>query len=202
LTPDDLSSLYMGDNKDGDKLLGKTVGDKIYSEIQRSKSRPLSAVLAALGIRTLGRTFGRRLASHFGSMGAILKASVEDLIEVEGIAIKKAEIIHAGLREKRSVIVRLKDAGVTMNAEKKVVASSSRFTGKKIVVTGSIPGYTRSSAQELMASIGATPSSSVSSSTNLLVADEDSEGSSKYKKAVALGIEIISPEDFLKEIKG
>jgi len=203
LTLEDLSGLYMGDNKVGDKLLGKTVGEKLYKEIQKSKSRPLSAVLAALGIRTLGRTFGRRLAEHFGSMAAILKASVTELTEVEGIAVKKAELIHAGLRTKRDVIIRLKDAGVTMTAEKKVVkATNAVFAGKKVTISGSVPGYTRDAAQDLLRSIGAISSSSVNSKSHYLVADESMASSSKYVTAVKLGVPIITPEKFLELIAG
>lgn len=202
LTLEDLTGLYMGENKDSDKLLGETVGRKIYDQIQKSKSRPLAAVLAALGIRTLGRTFGRRMAGHFGSMGAILKASVADLTNVEGIAVKKAEIIYAGLREKRDIIVRLRDAGVTMVAEKpSAKATSNIFAGKKLVVSGSVPGYTRSSIQEFLTSIGAVASSSVSSNTDFLIADEESKGNSKYKKAESLGVRIITPEQFLTLVK-
>ena len=80
----------------------------------------------------------------------------------------------------------------------KVTANGGYFTGKKIVVTGSVPGYTRSSIQEFLTSIGAVASSSVSSNTDFLVADADSEGSSKYKKASSLGVKILSPEEFLK----
>lgn len=204
LTQEQLAKLDMGrlkKAKDGtmtDKVvLGETVAAKIYAQIQNSKKRPLSAVLAALGVRTLGRTFGRRLEAHYGSMKAILSASVADLTNVDGIAIKKAEIIHAGLREKLPVITALAEHGVTMSrAAKKNTASV--FSGKKIVITGSIPGYTRGAAQELITEIGATASSSVSSNTDYLVADEESKGSSKYKKAQSLGVNIISPVDFLK----
>lgn len=202
LTLDDLTGLYMGENKDSEKVLGVLVGTKIYNQIQKSKSRPLDAVLAALGIRTLGRTFGRRMAGHFNSMSAILKATVSDLITVEGIAVKKAEIIHAGLIEKRAIIVRLKNSGVTMVAQKpSTIQSSKVFAGKKLVVTGSVPGYTRSTIQEFLTSIGATASSSVSSSTNFLIADDESKGSSKYKKAESLGVTILSPEKFLQMAK-
>lgn len=198
LTLHDLTELYMGENKDSEKVLGELVGGKIYDQIQKSKTRPLSAVLAALGIRTLGRTFGRRMAGHFGSMGAILKASVEDLTNVEGIALKKAEIIHAGLKEKRDIIVRLKNAGVTMVAEKpKNAQNNNVFNGKKVVVSGSIPGFTRSSIQEYLTSIGAVASSGVSSNTDFLIADEESKGNSKYKKAESLKVKIITPQQFL-----
>ena len=206
LTLDDLCNLYMGKNKVGDKLLGKTVGTKLFKEIQKSKTRPLSAVLPALGIRTLGRTFGRRLAAHFGSMAAIVNASVEKLTEVEGIATKKAVLIHAGLRQKHDVIVRLAKAGVTMTAPKPVVGApvqgkGEMFFGKNVAVSGSIPGYkSRPEVEGLLREIGATPSSSINSKSHFLVADESMSASSKYVSAVKLNVPILTPEKFLELI--
>lgn len=210
LTELQLKNLDMGrlkNDKAGNKTekvtLGEKTAKKLYEEIQKSKTRPLSAVLAALGVRTLGRTFGRRLESHYGDMSKILAASAEELTKVEGIAIKKAEIIHAGLLQRREVIAKLAQAGVKMTTDQKAPVKSGPFTGKKIVVTGSIPGYTRGQAQQLMTDIGATASSGVSSNTDFLVADEDDEEtvkSSKYKKAKQLGTEIVSPKKFLQLI--
>lgn len=204
LTEAQLTGLSMGrQNTKGEEiLLGEKTAKKLYEQIQKSKARPLSAVLAALGVRTLGRTFGRRLEAHYGDMGKIVSASPAQLTAVEGIAIKKANLIHAGLLERRQVIAKLAKAGVTMVNTKKAPAVGNFFSGKKIAVTGSIPGYNRTQAQELMAEIGATAASSVSSNTDYLIADEnDSEAivSSKYKKAKALGTEIISPADFLSK---
>lgn len=200
LTEQQLAGLSMGrvNSKGEEIVLGDKVAKKLYAEIQKSKSRPLSAVLAALGVRTLGRTFGRRLETHYGDMAKIIKATPAELTNVDGIAIKKAEIIHAGLIEKIEVIKKLAEAGVTMTSTKKVATTGNPFVGKKIVITGSIPGYTRGQAQELLAELGATPSSSVSSSTHYLVADEESTTSSKYKKAEQLGTPILTPAKFLE----
>lgn len=202
LTKEQLSTLKMRKTDSGQIVfLGEKVGAKVYEQIQNSKSRPLSAVLAALGVRTLGRTFGRRLEAYFGDMTKIVKASPEQLTQVEGIAIKKAEIIHKGLQERLPLILKLAQAGVTMTTTKKEVsANSSRFVGKKVCITGSIPGYTRGQAQELLTEIGAIASSGVSSNTDYLIADEESASSSKYKNAVKFQKPIISPEDFLKEL--
>ena len=200
LTEVQLANLSMGrKNKENeDILLGKTVAAKLYKQIQNSKKRPLSAVLAALGVRTLGRTFGRRLEAHYGDMGKIVSASVSDLTKVDGIAIKKAEIIHAGLQERLTLIQKLAEQGVTMTSTVKKPTTGNPFIGKKVVITGSVPGFTRGAAQEYLTEIGATASSSVSSNTDFLVADEESKGSSKYKKAESLGVQIISPEKFLE----
>lgn len=200
LTVADLAGLEMGVKKDGSaSVLGEKTASKIYEQIQKSKTRPLSAVLAALGVRMLGRTFGRRLEAKFSGMGEILQASEEGLTQVEGIALPKAKVIHAGLREKLGVIKKLSDAGVTMNSAKPA-STNSPFTGKKVCISGSIPGYSRGQAQELLTKLGASASSSVSSSTHYLIADEDSAGNSKYKKAQELGVTIITPAKFLELI--
>jgi DNA ligase (NAD+) len=200
LTEKQLAELVMRKTEEGKPVyLGEKVAKKVYEQIQKSKSRPLSAVLAALGVRTLGRTFGRRLEAHYGDMQKIVNASSEELTNVEGIAKTKADIIHAGLQEKLSVIAKLAQAGVTMTSTlTKPSSGSNPFVGKKVCITGSIPGYTRGQAQELLTEIGATASSSVSSSTHYLVADEESQTSSKYKKAVQLGTTIVTPAEFLK----
>lgn len=198
LTFDQLANLKMGEKQDGSpSILGEKTAKKIFDEIQKSKARPLSAVLASLGVRMLGRTFGRRLEANFNNMAEIVAASPEELTKVEGIALPKAKVIHAGLREKLDVISKLNNAGVTMVSAKPKKQNAS-FTGKKICISGSIPGYTRGQAQELITQLGATASSSVSSNTNYLIADADSAGNSKYQKAVQLGVTIITPAQFLK----
>lgn len=205
LTFEDLANLDTGrvygenhKDKAGEPiLLGETVARKIFDKIQVSKQRPFASVLAALGIRSLGRTFGRRLVQVYPDMASLLKASVTDLQNIEGIAVTKAELIHAGLVERHDVIVRLAKQGVNMKAPVKKVMGSSALSGKKIVISGSVPGYTRTSIQDKIAELGGVPSSSVSSSTDILVADDSATENSKYKKAVALGtVKIMSPEQF------
>lgn len=200
LTKTQLVNLKMGEKQDGSaSILGEKTATKIFDEIQKSKARPLSAVLAALGIRMLGRTFGRRLEASFDSMADIIKASPEELTKVEGIALPKAKVIHAGLQEQLPIIAALNNAGVTMVSAKRQT-SNAHFTGKKVCISGAIPGYSRGQAQELLTQLGAAASSSVSSNTNYLIADADSSGNSKYQKAVQLGVTIITPEQFLKMI--
>lgn len=198
LTKHQLVTLPMGTNKEGEtRELGKN-GEKIYEEILKSKTRPLYAVIAALGVRTLGRTYARRLESHYGSMKKILEASPAELTQIGGIAEKKAQLIHDGLKAKLPLIKKLAQAGVTMVSTAKVSSpANSLFKDKKIVISGSIPGMTRSEAQNYVIGLGGTPSSSVSSTTDYLIADAESAGNSKYKKAQQLGVRILSPKEFL-----
>ncbi len=203
LTESELANLFMGRyNKDGEKsVLGETVAKKIYQQIQESKTRPFAKVLAALGIRSLGRTFGRTLAARYGSMAELLKASKTELASIEGIGEKKADMIYDGLREKIDVIKELYALGVNLADSRPVSATVSRVKGLKIVVSGNVPGYTRTTIQDKIAELGGVPSSSVSSSTNILVAGDDMTGNSKYQKAAQLGVKIVDPTDFLEWIK-
>jgi DNA ligase (NAD+) len=206
LTLEDLTNLDTGrvygvnhKDKAGEPiLLGEKVAQKIYDKIQDSKKKPFANVLAALGIRSLGRTFSRRLVMNYNDMGELFKASVDELRSVEGIGDAKAQLIYDGLRERKDIIVRLAKQGVNMKAPKPAGGANSALKGKKIVVSGSVPGYSRTALQDRIAELGASPSSSVSSSTDFLVADSSASENSKYKKAVSLGIKIISPEDFVK----
>ena len=199
LTKKQLSELEMRESDSGNPVLvGDKVAEKIYTQIQKSKTRPLSAVLTALGVRWLGRTFGRRLEAAYPGMTEILKATPEDLTKVEGIALPKAQVIHAGLREKLPVIQKLNQAGVTM-VSAKPKNTTNPFVGKKIAITGSIPGYSRGQAQELLTSLGASATSSVSKNTDYLVSEEGNETNSKYVNAKKFGVPIITPNQFLQQ---
>ena len=208
LTKADLATTVMRHNDDGKPIfLGETNAAKIHAQIQRSKETPLEKVLGALGIRTLGRTFGRRLSKHFGSMKAIQEASVDDLLNVEGIAIKKAVVIHQGLKNMSGVIAALQKAGVKMESSITVggaqasssASSAGILDGMNVCVTGSmagtkLDGMSRNQVNALIEDNGGRAASSVSSSTHLLVAS--GSGSSKHKKAESLGIKIVTPDEF------
>ena len=97
----------------------------------------------------------------------------------------------------RDLVRRLREAGVRLSGDtKQVHVPAGPFTGKTVVFTGGLEKLTRSEAQELVRKLGGTPSGSVSKRTDLVVAGKDP--GSKYDKAVKLGIEIITEEEFLK----
>lgn len=204
VTKEQLANLDMGRvNSKGEAIvLGEKVAEKLYNQIQASKTRPLNTVLAALGIRTLGRSIGRWLTDEYGNMNDIVNASVEDLTKIEGIAQRKAQMIHDGLREKRDLIGRLSDAGVTMYARRAAPAViQGQLTGRKVCVSGTVPGYTRQTVETLLRNNGATPSSSVSRTTDFLVADEAAHGNSKYQAAERLGVRILTTDEFLRMVR-
>lgn len=202
----DVSDLYSlsSEQLSGLERMGATSAQNVLSEIEKSKSQPLSRVFAGLGVRLTGVRMSRRLASHFGSMDAILSASIEDLSKVEGVGDGRALSIFNELQELAPVISALAKAGVNMSepgfgeAENDSPKPLRKEDGtpKSVVVTGSVPGFSRTEAQEAVIRLGGKPSGSVSKKTDLVVIGENA--GSKEAKAIELKLEIMSAEDFAK----
>lgn len=181
--------------------LGEKTAQKIYANIQKSLEQPLNRVLSSLGIRFLGRTFGRRFAAHFKSFDAAVNATVAQMQEVEGVK-DKAVVIREELDRKQALLAKYRAVGFAqMVAAVPAAAASAKLTGQSVVVTGSVPGYTRDSVKELIEKHGGNAGSSVSARTTLLVAPADERATSKAKKATDLGIRIVTPEEFLALLK-
>lgn len=196
LTVDQIANVQVGTTATGSaRLIGETVAAKLVAEIEKSKAQPFNRVITALGIRKTGRTMGRRLAAKFPTMDALRAASVADLTTVEGIGTDKADYIHAGLAEMADIIDRLEAAGVNMG-EEKATTGDLPLAGKTYVISGSIPGYTRTTAQERIEALGGTASSSVSANTTALITSETT--TSKAVKAAKLGVAVIDPTEFAK----
>ncbi|MFI6790637.1 NAD-dependent DNA ligase LigA [Nonomuraea sp. NPDC050383] len=198
--------------------MGRTSTDNLLAAIERAKSRPLSRVFCALGIRGTGRSMSRRIARHFGSMDAIRAADAEAIQAVEGMGPEKAPVVVAELVELAPLIDKLVAAGVTMTEpgwRPPVVSgtdvaldaqttsevggtSELPLVGMSVVVTGSMSGaleaLTRNQMNELIERAGGKSSSSVSKKTSLLVAGENA--GSKRAKAESLGVRIVGPEEF------
>lgn len=189
----------------GLERMGETSAAKVIAEIERSRSLPLSRVFAALGVRLTGVRMSRRIARHFRTMAAICAASVDDLAEVEGVGPIRAASIVAELAELAPVIEKLAAAGVNMVEPEDAAGRSSSpagatpagmppLAGRKVVVTGTVPGLTRKQAQEAVERLGGKATGSVSKLTDLVVVGEGA--GSKEQKARELGIEIMAAEDF------
>jgi DNA ligase (NAD+) len=172
----------------------------LIDAIAKSKEQPLEKLIYALGIRFVGKTVAKDLARHLASMDAIIDASVEKMTAIDSIGPKIAEsVVSFFLSNKnRKLIERLREAGLTFTFEKEEVVSSV-LNGKKIVLTGSLPTYTRKEAKTLIEKHGGKTTSSVSRNTDYLLAGE-SPGS-KYDKALKLDVPILS-EDELKNMIG
>ncbi|MGW1976682.1 NAD-dependent DNA ligase LigA [Streptomyces sp. NPDC001889] len=175
-------------------------GRKLYEQIQAAKARPLNKVLCALGVKGTGRTVSRRMAAYFKTMHAIRTADAARLEGVAGIGTEKAREIAAQLAALGPVIDKLAAAGVNLTepvpgAE---AAGDKPLAGKSVVCTGAMTGplapYSRTAMNELVERAGGVSSGSVSAKTSLVVAGE--KAGSKEAKAEALGVEVITPEEF------
>lgn len=181
--------------------MGETSAANVMAEIDRSKGQPLSRVFAALGVRLTGTRMSRRIARHFQTMDAICSATVEQLAEVDGIGTVRATSIVEELAELAPVIGKLVAAGVNMTEPGLVPSGGAGsaglpLAGKKVVVTGTVPGLSRTEAQEAVERLGGKASGSVSRATDLVVVGEGA--GSKEQKAHDLGIEVMAAEEFVR----
>lgn len=169
--------------------MGETSANKVLAEIEGAKSQPMARVFTALGLRSTGRRMCKRIATSFPTLQAFKAAGVEELAALEGIGEVRAQTIVSELAKLADVCDRLIEMGVGV-AEEVVVKNEGPLLGKKVCVTGSVPGHTRDSAHALVEALGGTVVSSVSAKTDLLVLGDG--GGSKAKKAEQLGVAMIS----------
>ncbi len=174
--------------------MGEKSAQNVLDAIHRSKDRPLSRVIFALGIRHVGQETAELLASHFGSIDRLAQASPEELLEVLTIGPKIAQSIHAFFRQEANLklIEKLRRAGVRLEA---AVREELPLSGQEFVVTGRLEAFTRSQAEERVKELGGAVGSSVTKKTTFLVVGEDP--GSKLDKARALGTGLLGEEEFL-----
>ena len=174
--------------------LGKKSVEKIKEAVEKSKSLSLSNLVYALGIRNIGEKTADAIASHFGTLEALEKATVEELCEVDDVGLVCAEsILSFFSHEKtRELLLRLVEAGV--NTRYLGEAKGDAFRGLTFVLTGTLPGVSRDEASKMIEKEGGKVSSSVSKKTSFVLAGEDA--GSKLVKARALGVRVIDWEEF------
>lgn len=201
LTADSLGTLpeFQKKAKAGERAISKTA-ENLLSGIQASKTRPLTNVLFALGIRHVGFETARLLASHFGSLGAVLEAAEEDLQRVEGVGPVVALSIAqwASREENRDLAARLVDAGVDPRQEPSAPVTGP-LDGLTIVVTGRLESTTREAAEELIRELGGKVGKAVSKSTSVLVVGADA--GTKLTKAQELGVRTIDEATFTRLVE-
>ena len=180
----------------GLERMGAKSADNLLEAIEASKKQPLARVLAALNIQHVGVNTAMLLAEHFGSMDAIAAAEVEQLQEVEQIGPEVAASIHSFFHHKsgRHTVEALNKVGVNMAQPKRKRTGPQPFSGKTIVVTGTLEHYSRKEIEELIVALGGKSAGSVSSKTDFVVAG--SEAGSKLDKAQQLGVEVIDEKEF------
>lgn len=177
--------------------MGEKLADNMLNSIKESKKTTLKRFIYSLGMRQVGETTADLLAKYFTSIENFKKATIEDLENIEGIGEISAKSIYDFLNNNKSkkIIDDLLAVGVEPIFEKMAI-TESKLTGKNVVITGSIEGFTRTSAKETAERLGATVQSSVSKTTDILIVGE--KAGSKLKKAEELGIEIMPADDFIK----
>ena len=190
LTEDDLKSLW----KKGD-----TAAKKLLKAIEESKQQDLSRLIYALGIRQVGAKTGKVLAKEYGTMDALMHASVAELTFVQDVGEITAASINGWFAQEQSkrMIEKLRNAGVNMACQ--IQQADNRFAGKTFVLTGALTKFTREQATSEIERFGGKASGSVSKKTSYVVVGENA--GSKERKARELGITILSEDDFLAMIQ-
>jgi DNA ligase (NAD+) len=180
--------------------MGQKSAANVVAEIKAAKARPLHRLLFSLGIRHVGERAARVLASSFGSIDALGKASRDTLEVIAEIGPKTAAAVVTFFEQSRNreLIRRLAKAGVRTEAGPDDLVSKppsrSAFAGKSVVLTGTLPGVSRGEAKARIEALGGRVSGTVSRKTDFLIAG--AEPGSKLDKALQLGIRVVDPEEF------
>ncbi len=171
---------------------------KLLKALEDSKHCKLDAFLHAIGIPNVGRKTARDLASAFGTLENVQSASVDALTAIPDIGdiVAQSIVEFFSFDENQSMISRLLSAGI--QPQSAAQKAEGVFTGKSIVVTGTLPTLSRNEAEELIRQHGGTAASSVSKKTAFVVAGE--KAGSKLTKAETLGIEVIDEKELLRRV--
>ena len=190
LKPEDISSA---------ERMGEKSAANLMASIEKSKKAGLSRLLFALGIRNIGQKAADALAQNFGTMDAVMTASSEDISAIDGFGdvMAKSLIEYFSLPQSKKLIEKLKEHGVLMEAEKKVV--SEKLHGFTFVLTGTLPTMSRDEASAIIIASGGKVASSVSKKTDYVLAGE--KAGSKLNKAESLGIKIIDENEFMEMVR-
>lgn len=194
LTYDDLIKL---------ERFGEKKARKLLDAFEKSKDRDLSAFLFALGIPNTGKATTKMLAEHYGSLDAIMQAQADELVTLPDIGGIVAESIVGFFSDPiiLASITRMRELGVKAEAEQQpVVRQDSVFSGKTVVLTGTLPTMSRDEAAKKLEACGAKISGSVSKKTDFVIAGESA--GSKLTKARELGITVIEEEAELLRLLG
>ena len=186
-----------------DKIQQKSA-ENILEAIEKSKANSLERLLTGLGIRHVGTKAAKELAQHFGNMKALQEASIEQLLEIDGLGDIIAYSVKTYFEQPsvQELIQELQDRGVNMSYLGKTKADSEAsghiLSGKTVVLTGTLEQLTRQDAKEKLESLGAKVTGSVSKKTDVVIAGHSA--GSKLDKANALGIEVWSEQQFLDSL--
>jgi len=177
---------------------GETSVSNLRQAVEASKERPLSNLLIGLGIRHLGTTGSRLIASHFGHMDKVMDATTEEIAEIDGVGPVIAESVadFMSQADNRKIIEELREAGLNFEGPPPSTQEQT-LKGMSVVVSGTLEGFSREGATEAVKERGGKSPGSVSKKTACLVLGE-SPGAAKLKRAEELGIPILNEEQFVK----
>jgi len=176
--------------------MGEKSSQNLLDALTQSRTRPYASLLFALGVRHVGISAARLLARHFPDIKDLERADPEQISAIPGIGPVIAESIANFFQdsENQKLIERLRKAGLPLSQPG--TEGPKPLAGKTFVFTGGLKRHTRESAQELVARLGGTPSSTVSKKTSFVVAGTDP--GSKCDKARKLGVKIVDEDEFEK----
>lgn len=179
--------------------MGKKSAENLLASVENSKKSGLARLIFGLGIQNVGQKAGKALAAHYGDIESLFAASAEEIASIDdfGAITASCVVSYFSHPQTRALVDRLKSAGVVTSEEKK--EKGALFAGKTFVLTGTLPTLKRSQAAALIEENGGKTSSSVSKSTDFVLAGE--EAGSKLTKAQSLGIAIIDEEKLLLMIE-
>lgn len=183
--------------------LGDKSGRKILASLEKSKTVPFERVLFALGIRYVGETVAKKLASALENIDNIMSATAVDLACIDEIGEVIAQSVEDYFKEpaNRELVERLRSYGLQMEISKeKAALKTDKLAGKIIVISGTFEKHSREQLKELIELNGGKNSSSISSKTDFILAGANM-GPAKEEKANKLGIKMINEDEFLELIK-
>ena len=185
----------------GLERMAKKSATNLLGQIEASKSRELSNLIYGLGIRHVGDRTAAILARKFGSLDALMKATVTDLDDVPEIGLTVAQSVRDWFDDEGNVTLceRLQAAGVRTEMQQQQEVIDERFKGKQFVLTGTLEGFTRDEARLLIETRGGRVTSSVSKKTDYVIAGD--EAGSKLDKATTLGVKVIDEAGFTRMIE-
>jgi DNA ligase (NAD+) len=173
--------------------------ENLLRSIEKSKSNDLWRLLHGLGIEGVGEVTAKSLAATFCSLQSLQEASREELLKVANIGEKTAESILDYFQHpiNHRLIQELAELGVNLQYIEKSAFLTQPMAGLQVVLTGTLQQFSREKAKSLIEKLGGRVSSSVSSQTSFVIAGENP--GSKYDRAIALGIPILTEEEWIRQ---
>ena len=173
---------------------------KIVNGIKASTQVPFERVVFALGIRFVGETSARLLARHFKTMDALMSATADDLVQVEGVGDVIAASVVGYFQNpvNQRIIERLRGYGLQMSlSDEQIQGASDKLAGQSIVISGVFAHHSRDEYKAIIEQHGGKNVGSISGKTSFILAGENM-GPSKLQKAEKLGVRIVSEDEFLE----